>query len=386
MLTPEFLSVVAAQTGLNYCLSTFLLLPKYLATQLSATPSSIGSVSAIQGVVAVIAVPFVAGWVDRVGRKPLMAAGVWLSLFYALSWLTVRRIDGTVYALQVVSGLAFILTSSASSTLIADLAPPERLGQAIGLYGAANIAMNALAPALAEPIAARFGWHAAFLLAALGAGIALVLTRRIRELDPGTQRAAGGHLSATLSVARKVRPYLFTVSTCGASLGAVFTFYQPCVLAQGGKNVSVFFVGFMLAAVGTRLGLGSLADRVGRRRVALRAYSAYALAVLAMSQLTPELLFVLGFVFGCAHGFFYPALNALTLENVQIGERGRVMTLISGAFQLGNTLSVLAFGWIAHRFGYAPMFALAALVTCSGLFVLYGAGAGRAAVQASATR
>ncbi|MEY4576493.1 MAG: hypothetical protein RL701_1196, partial [Pseudomonadota bacterium] len=116
--------------------------------------------------------------------------------------------------------------------------------------------------------------------------------------------------------------------------------------------------------------------RYGRRRVALRAYSAYALVVLAMTQLTPDRLFVLGLALGCAHGLFYPALNALALEPTHAGERGRAMTLISGAFNLGNTLSVLVFGWVAHAYGYFSVFAAAALVTVAGSAALYRVGVG----------
>ena len=56
-------------------------------------------------------------------------------------------------------------------TLAADLAPPKKLGQAIGLCGAASIVANAVAPMIAEPIADNRGWGWVFLLAG---GAALV--------------------------------------------------------------------------------------------------------------------------------------------------------------------------------------------------------------------
>lgn len=383
MFGPAFMKVIFAQMSFNYGLSTYLLLPKYLSTELGAQAGELGLISAVQGVVAVLAVPFVGGFLDRVGRKPLMAAGASLLLVYSLAWLGVTDLGPLVFALQVLSGLAFMLTFSGASTLSTDLAPQARLSQAIGIFGAANITMNAVAPAIAEPVAQHFGWSLAFALAAASSVLSLVLMRMVsepaRERSPRTSAAAD--LVATLSVARRMWPYVTAMASCGAAFGAVFTFYQPLVLAQGAQHVSLFFVGFTLAAVSTRVGLGSLADRFGRRRVALRAFALYALVVLMMTQLTPGRLLGFGLAFGFAHGFFYPALNALALESTLAAERGRAMTLVNGAFHLGTTLSALGLGWVAHHFGYEPVFVLASLLAFAGLSVLYTAGQGAAIAQ-----
>jgi MFS family permease len=376
-----FFAVICTQMAFNYAVSTFLLLPKYLATELGASASDIGRVNAIPGLVAVLTVPFVGGFLDRVGRRPLMAAGAILACVYSLAWIGVDRLSPAVYGLQALAGLSWMLAFNGSSTLVTDHAPPERLSQAIGVFGAANISMNALAPAIAEPTAAHFGWGAAFGLAAAAAALSLGLSRLVQEpaRPSGASSTSSADFAATLAVARRLLPYVIAMTSCGAAFGAVFTFYQPCVIAQGAKHVSTFFVGFMLAAVATRLGLGSLADRVGRRRVALRAFVLYALVVLAMTQLSPGRLLWFGLAFGSAHGFFYPALNALALERTHAGERGRAMTLVNGSFHLGNTTSVVTFGWVAHAYGYQLVFVLASVVACFGVVALYMDGPSRAA-------
>jgi predicted MFS family arabinose efflux permease len=365
-------AVICAQMACNYAVSTFLLLPKYLSTELGASASDLGHVNAIQGLIAALSVPFVGGLLERVGRRPLMAAGAALMVVYSLCWLAIDHIGPAVFGLQVVLGLANMIAFSGSITLVTDLAPASRLGQAIGVYGAGNIGMNALAPAVAEPLAARWGWQLPFELAAAFALLSLVLTRRVRE--PARMRdpaAVGGDLLQTFRVASGVRWYLLAMVCCGAAFGAVFTYYQPYVLEQGAKNVSIFFVGFTTATVLTRVGLGSLADRYGRRMIARRALVAYSLVVLSMTQLSPSWLLWFGLAFGFVHGFFYPALSALTLELADIRVRGRAMTLVTGAFNLGNMLSIVSLGWVAHTYGYPPVFMLASLVTALGVAILY---------------
>jgi MFS family permease len=376
VVTRDFVAIVITQMTFGYAISTFLLLPKFLATQLHGTASQIGHVSAIPGCTAALIVPFVGSALDHFGRRPLMRAGASLGGLCALLWLFVDSIGPAVYGLQVLSGVAFMLAFSGSSTLMADSAPPEKLGQAIGLFGAANISMNALAPAIAEPLASRYGWHSAFVVASFAFLASLVSSLRVRESDRSHLEsvADGGvsnPLAQTLHVARKLRPYIMAMLACGAAFGAVFTFYQPFVLAQGAEHVSIFFIGFTTAAVTTRLGLGNVADRFGRRRIALWALIAYALMVLAMTQLTPALLLPLGFGFGLAHGFFFPALNAFALEFTELRERGRAMTLVNGAFHLGNTCSVLCCGWVAEAYGYPSAFMLAALIAGLGVCALH---------------
>lgn len=386
--TRNFFAVICAQVAFNYAASTYLLMPKFLATALGASANDIGHVNAIPGLMAFMVAPFVGGFMDRVGRRPLVAAGAVCAFIASLAWMTVTELSPIVYPLQMLSGLSFMLTFNGSVTLVTDEAPAARLSQAIGVFGAANITMNALAPAIAEPVAERFGWSAAFGLAAAAAVVSLGLSRLVRE--PERPKAASGNayrdLIDTFTVARRVFPNFFAMVACGAAFGAVFTFYQPWVLSQGAKQVSMFFVGFMIAAVVTRVGLGSIADRVGRRRVAVRSFSAYALVVAAMTQLTPSALFWFGLAFGSAHGFFYPALNALTIELTHASERGRAMALVNGAFHLGNTTSVVTFGWVAHAYGFPPVFVLAALVAGVGALTLHLDGSRSAAnARASAT-
>ncbi len=372
--TRPFLMVVVTQMTFGYSVSTFLLMPKYLSTVLGASASQIGRVGALPSFAAVVAAPFVGGWLDSVGRKPLIALGCTLGASCAATWLCVDHLGPLVYLLQLVNGLAFMITFNASGTLVTDQAPPERLGQAIGLFGAANMSMSAIAPAVAESLAARASWRAAFALAAVAALCALLMSRRILEAprtrDPDAPRIPRSSLAPSWQVARRLLPHSFAMISCGAAFGAVFTYYQPFVLAHGAKQVSGFFIGFTVAAMTTRLGLGSLPDRLGRRRVALGSFIFYACIVLAMTQITPARLLALGFLFGCAHGFFYPALNALCVEQTLPAQRGRVMTLVNGSFQLGNMSSVLAFGWVAERYGYPTVFVLASAVTWLGVGAL----------------
>jgi MFS family permease len=385
MWTRAFVTVVTAQMTFGYASSTFLLLPKYLSTELHASASQIGHVMAATNLAAVIAIPFVGTAIDRFGRKPLVLLGCGLTMLYALGWLFVTKLDAFMLGLQVLGGISFMIAFNAAGTIVADQAPAERLGEAIGIFGAANMAMSAIAPATAELLAVSVGWHAAFGLAAAVALVSLVLAQRIHEqrvpaASTAASAASGLGFAAMLPLLRRQLPQSIAMTMCGAGFGAVMTFYQPFVIAQGAQHVSGFFVGFTVAAVATRLLFGSLPDRVGRRRAAIGSDVCFAAMVLAMIALTPGRLLLFGFLFGCTHGIFYPSLSASCVEQSAIAERGRVMTLVMGAFRLGNVASALVLGSIAELYGFRTVFVVAAAGCMIGVAALYWTPAdGRAA-------
>jgi MFS family permease len=387
--TRAFVTVVAAQMAFGYASSTFLLLPKYLAAQLHASASQIGHASAAVGTAAVIAMPFIGAALDRFGRKPLVIFGCAITALYAFAWLGVHELSVWIEPLQALGGVGFMIAFNAAGTIVADQAPPSRMGEAIGIFGASNLAMSAISPAAAELLAVRVGWHAAFGLAGCVALFALCLALRIGEsVEPGAHAAHGRGdpfgLRAMAALVRRQRPQCLAMTACGAAYAGVSTFYQPFVLAQGADHVSQFFVGFTVAAVATRVFLGSLPDRLGRRRTALGSLAAYAVITLAMTLLTPARLFVFGFFFGWAHGVFYPALSAMCVEQAEVHERGRAVTLVMGCFRLGNVLSALALGWIAELSGYRTVFVLAGLVNALGVVALLGSVEDKRAAATSA--
>jgi len=109
-------------------------------------------------------------------------------------------------------------------------------------------------------------------------------------------------------------------------------------------------------ALFVRLCLGGLIDRVGHRRIATFALWTYAWTVAAMCLLTPARLELFGAPFGLSHGLFIPAFTAFVVGSVALHERGKLMTLFHGAFNLGNSF-VFALGMGVEHYGYRSMFA-----------------------------
>jgi MFS family permease len=366
LFTPAFLTILALQSTFGFAFSIFLIFPKYLVVELSATPSQVGQISAIPAAFAVLCVPIVGQLIDGSGRRRLMVWGALAMAAASMLLLFVDRVGPLVYVLRAMQGAAFILFSNTAGTLAADLAPPARLGQALGFVGLAMLVTNAAAPALAEPLAQAYGWGSVFYVAAGCSAMAAAAAFFVRDAATA-QRTAGGMRELLHGPALAV---LCVAASVGQGFGAVFTFTQPLALSVGMPEVRGLFIGYTISATLVRVGLGQMADRIGRRRVSFGALVLYTIVVTAAAALQRGWLVPLGAALGVAHGLLYPALNALAIEHAPAARRGSMMTLFSGAFSAGFAVCMVVFGALAEVSSYRTVFVVSGVLTALSLIAL----------------
>jgi MFS family permease len=369
LFSRDFALVLATQFTFGFAFSSFLLLPKFVVTVLHGSPRQVGYVGALAVLAAVLVSPLCGRLLDRGPRRPHVILGCLLSGGAALAFLFVTEPGPYLYAVRAVQGIAYTLYFVAAGTLVADLAPPSRLGQALGWFGAGGLVMNAVATLIAESVAAHFGWHAVFYAAAASGFSGALLSLGLREPERAPPAAIAVTDAPRLpSVSRHA--VLWGAGAGGAAFGALFTFTQPLALSLGDTNISPLFGGYTAAALLVRLGFGNLADRVGRARVGGGALGIYALVVAMTAGLARGWLAPLGVGFGLAHGAFYPSLNALALEGVERGQRGSAGAWFNAAFNAGVFLVTFCFGHVVQLYGYRVAFLLVALLCAAGCFVV----------------
>jgi len=363
LATRAFIEVIVAQLFFGFAYATFVLLPKLLAVDYGASARQIGAVMATFGVLSLAVSPAIGPLAARLGLRRTMAAGDLVLAASALGFMFMTHAGPFAALLRGLQGIAWALCFGAGMALCAEVAPPARLGQALGIFGAASLGMNAVAPVVAEPIAARYGARPVF---ALAAAAALIGARLCRRLPPDVAPPPTWHAEdpdATSWSAVRARLPVFTVLCVGALAAAcMFTFVAPFALTRGVGVVRGFFAAYTAAALASRFALARFADRTGHRPVALAGGVGYGIAVIAMGALGPAHLVLVGALFGLSHGIVFPALMTLVLTGVSGTERPRLLGWANGAMNLG-IVGMAPLGSIAGALGYPTVFIATGTVT-----------------------
>ncbi|MGY1607972.1 MFS transporter [Geodermatophilus sp. SYSU D00700] len=364
---PAMRALVGA-TGLGfagYCL-TLASLPAY-AVAGGASADTAGVVTAVFLLVTVAGQSVVPALTARHGLGPVLAGG--LLLLGAPSPLYV--LDDGVLWLSVVSavrGAGFAVLTVLGAVLAAQVAPPGRRGESIGLYGLAIAVPNLLA--VPAGVALVLDGHAAWL-AWLAASPVLAL-----PLVPGLARsvhwegAAGGSSRAAVRAALAPSAVLLLVTLAGGGLMTFLPIERP-----DGALATTGLLLFGVTGALFRWRAGLLADRVGTRRllpvalvVGAAGLGAVALGLGPLEAGTGDAVVLAGAaVFGAGYG----AVQNLTLVTAfaRAGEGGSTAAsaLWNAAFDAGTAAGALALGLVAAGLGLPGTYVLVAGVLFAGL-------------------
>ncbi len=376
LLSRDFLLLLASVSLFGFSWSFFLILPKFFATELGMDAAAIGRAVAVQGLTAVAVTPLVGWLVDRYTRRPWLVVGNCMLAVTALLYLFVDREGPLLYVTQMCWGVGMVMGFNAAGTMTADIAPSDRMAQALGLFGAANLGMNAVSPTIGELLADGVGWKYVFVSSASASVLASLLSSRLaepprhhpREHEP-RRPIFGGSL---------LRVYGTTIAMT-ASFTALFTLHQPFALERGVTEVRSFFIGFAIVALSVRLGGGRLIDRFGVLRSSILALCMYSAVPPILGILGPDHLFAIGAMMGLGHGIAYPAVTALGIERADASSRGMVVSIVHGSFNGGHAFFAYSLGLAAATWDYAAAFWAAGAITLGGAFLL-GVGRGREVV------
>ena len=158
-------------------------LPIYAVTQAGLTEFQAGLLWAAQIVVTMLSKPIMGRTSDRLGRKPLILAGLTAC---ALSFAAVPLLTGfwPLLAAALVFGLGEAFVTSSSAAMVADMCRSSQYGAAMGVFGTIFDVGHASGPILGGLLVGALGYFPAFcviaaLLLAAAPFFALTVTEAV---------------------------------------------------------------------------------------------------------------------------------------------------------------------------------------------------------------
>jgi MFS family permease len=367
---------------LGFYLGFQILLPvmPIFAARLGGREDEVGLIIGVFALSAMVLRPVAGALADRLGRRPLVLAGAAIFAASALAYPSVGGIGGLL-ALRVFHGVGMGLGPTAATTMVTDLAAPDRRGAAMGAFGLAAVVGLAVGPYLGIELTERAGFpvtfavSAALALAAFGVAWALPETRPVPAAGPDPADATAPPARPE-GLARSLATRVFSPEAVYPSLlllalyfsyGGLVSFLPLFAERYHLGNPGLFFTVLALTGLVVRGPAGHVADRAGRRIVVAPALglAVLGLAVLALAR-TPAGLLGAAVLYGIAFGAAQPALMAMTADQVPVAERGRAIGTFYTAWELGISSGSILLGLCAARVGYRAMWGIAAAVAGVG--------------------
>lgn len=355
LLTADF--VLVCSSSLLFFLSMFVLLPAlppYIVQELGGTEAHVGLIMGAFAGASILSRPSSGRLVEVRSRKSGLVLG---ALIYGIAPLfyTFATTVPVMLALRFCHGAGIAFFTTASSVLVADLAPPSRRGEAMGYFGMMmNFAM-AIGPYLGGSVVAEAGFSSLFFVSSGLGFMSLLLLPFLREpLRPAQD--ASSSVGAPLFSKEAVLPGC--VAACmSMTLGSLIAFLPLFVLERALGNPGLYFIVFSAVVIVTRPIAGKWSDRYGRSVVIVPGMLFLALAMIVLSQAhTISWLVCAAVIQGIGFGGVQPALLALGADRATDQTRGPVLATLMMALDLGHTISGIGLGLVLHHTSFSVMY------------------------------
>jgi MFS family permease len=339
---------------------TFATLPGYIQ-EIGGDAAQIGLAFGLFSLSAVAARPVVGWLVDRWGRKPVLLIGAGI---FALS-PALYALAGSLWCFQVVRvlhGAGIAAFTTAYTALVADLAPPARRGEAIGLSGVTNNLGMLFAPVLGAYVVTTQGYAFHFWVSAAIAVPSLLLLLPVREPERDALVSSAGPGLWAVARMRSVWVASFGITGLAVAYGAVLSFLAPFAAEWGLMLAGGYFSAFAVAMMLAQASAGWLSDRIGRRAVAIpgMALAVLAMAVLALAR-TDAALLAAGTCFGLSWGLARVGIDTAVVDAVNAEARGTAVGFLYTCFDIGVGVGSFGLGIVAQAQSYAAAFFAAAV-------------------------
>jgi MFS family permease len=354
--------------------SSYLRLPvmPLYAAGVGADPAQVGGINgAFMLTAGLLSIP--AGLLaDRTGRKLPIITGM---IAIAISSLLVLlcKTPMQMVAVYTLFGAGLAAFAPAMLSLVADIMPADRLGQAYGWYTTAIYIAMTVGPATGGFLAKVLGLREVFMVSGL-LSIAIALLA-LFVLPEGTSRRkteVHAMLAASFSLLHNRWLLACLATTAGSCISfGVYLTFLPLYAASLGNDpaqVGLVFAAQAMTNVICRIPIGRIADRIDRRWMVAAGLLCLAAALVGIGQVTHLTSLVLcSIMLGIGMALTYTAIGVLIVEHVPALLRGLAMGMYNSCIYLGMMTGSAVMGIALKKIGYTAGFTAAGCVAVMAL-------------------
>jgi MFS family permease len=300
---------------------------------------------------AAISRPFSGKLCDEVGRKPIIYFGLIISAIMLLIYPFSTSIL-MFFIIRFLHGFSTGFQPTGVTTLISDIVPQDRRGEAMGIFGITISIGIGLGQFLGSIIAGEIGINGLFIVASVIGFACILLVPGVKEPLENKERMRLSHLY--VKPHEIFDPLVFTPSilmlitaTCS---GIVFVTAPDHAEFLGIENKGWFLAFYTLSTMVVRVLAGKFSDKYGRRNNLIVGLIILAVSMYITSIAEDQFWYTISaFSYGVATGINSPALFAWTSDLSNPKFKGRGLATLFICLEIGIGAGAFATNYFYHN-------------------------------------
>lgn len=305
-----------------------------------------------------------------------MLVGLALFLVFMLFYFPVNNL-AALLVIRFIHGFAFGISTTATSTIAADIIPIVRRGEGMGYFATSTNLAMAIGPFLGLYISQHFNNPMIFIATTVFAAVALIATvfLRVPKVDAVKDsfigKGKGFHFSDYFE--KTTIPIAILVAVVGFVYSSILSFFSAYAAEINLVDAaSFFFIMYAIFLVASRPFTGRFFDAKGENSVVYPSLLLFAVGLVILSQASVGIsLLIAGAVIGVGFGTFQSSAQTIAVNKASRHRIGLATSTFFVFFDFGIGVGPFLLGFVLPFIGFRGLYIAMAAIVILSIWIYY---------------
>lgn len=367
IFTRDFMldTIISLCCSLNY-FTLLINITGFAAFEFGADPAAGGTAAGIYVIGGLLSRVCIGKYVELVGRKKMLIAGLGLAVLMSASYFFVSSM-AMLYVVRFVHGMAYGLSSTCTSDIVAKLVPPSRRGEGLGYFFLSVTIACAIGPLLGMTLGNSHNYTGVFTVGLVMYTIAIIMALIMHvpeETLTEDQKAEARSFKPSNLFQASAVPLALTVMVFYFAYSGVLSFISEYAAEIDMVTAATYF--YLAVAAGTlisRFFAGRIYDARGPNIVMIPAYLGFVVGMALFATTSNEAVFLgAGFIIGIGISIVFSICQSIVVSRSPPRRYGVTTSTFSALNDLGTGVGPTILGVLITAIGFRDMYLTCAFV------------------------